>query len=158
MNTSKVPVLAVFNKVKKRTDALYHNYAKKAGLSDAAFWLLYSLYEYGRPCTQKELCEEWLYPPQTVNSALKILEKAGIIRLQLAPDSRKNKQVFFTERGYAVLEETIIPLMEAEERSFVRLGRQERKAFLEITARHVKLLEEEINKIGQESSEDRSSQ
>ena len=58
-------MLAAFNKIHKRMNVLYHSYAKKAGLSDAAFWLLYSLYEYGRPCTQKELCEEWFYAPQT---------------------------------------------------------------------------------------------
>ena len=35
---------------------LYHDYTKSLGLSDAAFGLFYSLNEYDKTCTQKDLC------------------------------------------------------------------------------------------------------
>lgn len=57
MKTPVVLVLAAFNRAHKRMNVLYHNYAKAARISDAAFWLMYSLYEKGGPCTQTELCE-----------------------------------------------------------------------------------------------------
>lgn len=63
MALSTVYTLAVFNQAHKKMNVLYHNYAKSAGMSDAAFWLLYSLYEHGRPCTQKDLCGSWFYAP-----------------------------------------------------------------------------------------------
>lgn len=147
-------VLSNFNQAHKKMNVLYHNYAKSVGLADAAFWLLYSLYEYGRPCTQKDLCNAWFYAPQTINSALKSLEEKGLIRLELAPKSKKNKQVLFTETGENLVKEKIAPLVRAEERSFERLDEQEREQLLTITQKHIGLLEEEINRIKEMSSED----
>ena len=148
METPIVLVLAAFNRAHKRMNVLYHNYAKAVGISDAAFWLMYSLYEKGGPCTQTELCQIWFFTPQTINSALKSLEKQGLITLDFAPNSRKNKQFFFTEDGKQLVKEKIIPLVQAEEQSFLRLDEQERNALLTITQKHIGILEEEINRIG----------
>lgn len=147
METPIVLVLAAFNRAHKRMNVLYHNYAKAVGISDAAFWLMYSLYEKGGPCTQTELCQIWFFTPQTINSALKSLEKQGLITLDFAPNSRKNKQFFFTEDGKQLVKEKIIPLVQAEEQSFLRLDEQERNALLTITQKHIGILEEEINRI-----------
>lgn len=147
MENSIVLMLSAFNRAHKRLNVLYHNYAKKAGMSDAAFWLMYSLYEKGGPCTQTELCEAWFFAPQTINSALKSLEKQGLIALELVPNSRKNKQFFFTEEGEKLVKEKIAPLVLAEEQSFLRLDEQERNTLLTITKKHINVLEEEINRI-----------
>ena len=147
MEFSTVFVLATFNRPHKKMNVLYHDYAKSVGLSDAAFWLMYSLYECGQPSTQKDLCAAWFYAPQTINSALKSMEEQGFISLELAPKSRKNKQILFTEAGKALVEEKIVPLVDAEERSFERLDEQDRNQLLEITQKHIEILEEEIGKI-----------
>ena len=147
METPIVPVLAAFNRAHKRMNVLYHNYAKEVGISDAAFWLMYSLYEKGEPCTQTELCEVWFFAPQTINSALKALKKQGLIMLDLVPNSRKSKQFFFTKAGEKLVKEKIAPLVQAEEQSFLRLGERERNELLAITQKHINILEEEINKI-----------
>lgn len=147
METPIILVLAAFNRAHKRMNVLYHNYARDVGISDAAFWLMYSLYEKGGPCTQTELCAAWFFTPQTINSALKSLEKQGLITLDFAPDSRKNKQFFFTETGEQLVREKIMPLVQAEEKSFLRLNEQEREALLAITQKHIGILEEEINRI-----------
>ncbi len=147
METPIVLVLSAFNRAHKRMNVLYHNYARDAGISDAAFWLMYSLYEKGGPCTQTELCEVWFFAPQTIHSALKSLQKQGLITLGLAPNSRKNKQFFFTEAGEQLVKEKIAPLVQAEEHSFLRLDEQERNALLTITQKHIDILEEEINRI-----------
>lgn len=144
MELSTVFALTVFNQAHKKMNVMYHNYAKSAGLSDAAFWLLYSLYERGRPCTQRDLCEAWFYAPQTINSALKSLAEKGLIVLSFAPGSRKNKQIQFTPVGQALVREKIEPLVRAEERSFERLDQEEQEQLLSITQKHIRFLEEEI--------------
>ena len=130
-------------------NVLYHNYAKAIGLSDSAFWLLYSLYEHGDPCTQKELCEAWFYAPQTINTALKFLEEKGLISLEFIPGNKKNKQIFFTKDGDNLVENKIAPLVRAEERSFDRLDEDEREILLALTQKHIGLLEEELNQINE---------
>lgn len=157
MEQSTVFVLYSFNQAHKRMNVIYHDYAKSIGLSDAAFWLLYSVYEHGKPCTQRDLCQAWFYAPQTINSAIKAMQDQGYITLELLPMSRKNKQILFTEKGRKLAEEKIIPLVQAEERSFERLQAEEREQLLAITQKHIGILEEEIQKVKQMSSEDESS-
>lgn len=158
MNALPVFVLAAFNRLHKKMNVLYHDYAKSVGLSDAVFWLLYSLYENGGPCTQKDLCSSWFYAPQTINSALKKLESQGLITLELAPKSQKNKQILFTETGKSLVQKKIAPLVRAEEQSFERLSEEERTDLLTITQKHIELLGAEIATIEYLSSEDESSQ
>ena len=72
--------LEELNQLYKQMDGIYHRYARRLGLSDTAFWILYCLGEASAPLTQRELCDSWAYPPQTVNSALKGLERQGLLK------------------------------------------------------------------------------
>lgn len=145
MEPSTTFILVAFNQAHKKMNIIYHNYAKAIGLSDSAFWLLYSLYEHGDSCTQKELCKAWFYAPQTINTALKALEEKGLISLRFASGNKKNKQIFFTEDGGKLVRDKIAPLIRAEERSFERLDKDERERLLSLTQKHIGLLEEELN-------------
>lgn len=87
--------MILYNQFSKELDGLYHLYARKSGLSDTAFWILYSVEESQSVYTQKELCEDWSYSRQTVNSALKKLVEQEIIELRPLPGNRKNKQIVF---------------------------------------------------------------
>lgn len=139
-------LLKEFNRVYKEADVIYHNYAKSCGLSDAAFWTLYSICEHNTPFTQKELCQAWSFPPQTVNSALKDLEKRGIVSLELVPNSRKNKWIKLTKAGIALTERTISPLMRMECESFGTLSDSECELMLSTTGRYFAALKERICK------------
>lgn len=150
--------LTALNQTYKDIDDVYHLYAKANGLSDTAFWMLYSLWERKAACTQRELCAEWSYSPQTVNSALKVLEGQELIHLVQSPENRRNKQILFTPKGIAVGERVIAPLLQAERRSFSELSEQERAELLAVTRRHAALLRSEVNKLIVMSSEDCSPQ
>lgn len=145
-NTVSDP-LAVFNQLYKEMDAIYHLYAKRFGISDTAFWLLYSLYEGNTAYTQRELCSTWHYPPQTINSALKSLEKQEVIALKPVSGNQKNKQIVLTEKGEKIAERVVAPLVVAEQRTFKSLKEKERKALLSLTQKYADLLQTEINRI-----------
>lgn len=147
MKESMSMQMAEYNQLLKNMDGLYHNAARQCGLSDSAFWVLYSIRENEGPCTQKELCESWFYSKQTVNSTLKQLEARGILKLELAPGNRKNKQIFLTEEGEKLAEEKILPLMRAEYRAFAGLDNEERRAFLNLTRKYIDQLRAEIHKM-----------
>ena len=138
--------LEAFNRLYKQMDECYHAYARSQGLSDAALWLLYCLNESG-PCTQRELCAAWSYPPQTINSALKNLEQAGYLRLESAPDNRKNKEIRVTPAGEELLRRTADPVFAVEERAFRRLTEEEREAILRLGRRNLDLLREEAERL-----------
>ncbi len=136
--------LALFNQLYKEMDEIYHQYAKRRGISDTALWLLYSLYEDGAGYTQRELCSAWHYPPQTINSALKSLVNQGYIRLKPVEGNQKNKRIALTETGKELMREVIFPLIQAEKRTFQRLEKSERDALLSLTHKYVSLLKGEV--------------
>lgn len=137
MDDKAVPQLTTFNQAYKELDDIYHNYAKAYGLSDAALWILYSLWECKGEYSQRELCADWYYSPQTVNSALKGLERQGILKLELAPGSKKKKNVLFTAKGREWAEKIIAPLAQAEKSAFAELTQQERLALLALTEKYI---------------------
>ena len=90
MDTSIAGPLAAFNQLYKEMDKIYHRYARAHGLSDTHLWLLYSLRE-SQCHTQREISAIWHASPQTINSALKQLERQGFIALSAMAGNRKNK-------------------------------------------------------------------
>lgn len=145
MNKDVLSQLIEFNQLYKELDHLYHNYAKECGLSDSTLWILYSIYESKGIYTQKNLCELWSYSKQTINSALKNLEKNGFITLEYMTENKKNKQIVLTDSGNELIEQFIKPLMEAEQNAFRKMSDEERNKFLQLTKKYLDLLEEEIS-------------
>ena len=143
---SKNP-LEILNQLSKEMDEIYHSYAKDQGVSDSALWLMYSIYESSAPCTQKDLCAAWHYPPQTVNSVLKNLEKKGCVTLETTPENHKNKLIFLTKQGRKLLEEVIAPLIHAEEQAFQYLTKEEQTALLSLTRKYMESLRKEVSGI-----------
>lgn len=136
-----------YNQLQKNYEGLYHKFARQCGLSDTAFWILYSVKECEEAFTQKELCKQWFYSKQTVNSALKQLQTQGFIKLMPLPGNKKNKQIYLTEEGELLARQTVIPLMEAEHLAFGSLSATERQAFLNLTKKYILELQTKVNEI-----------
>lgn len=125
-------------------DIVYHSYAKNIGLSDMSFWILYIMADTDKLFTQRDFCKEWLSAPQTVNSALKALEKKGIIFLEQVSGNKKNKWIKLTESGREFAETKIIPLIRAEADSFEELSASECELMLGITRKYIQALKEKV--------------
>lgn len=136
--------LKTYNQICKEMDIVYHNYAKSCGLSDMAYWILYSIAESEEYFTQRDFCKEWFFAPQTVNSALKDLEKKDIIFLESVPGNKRNKWIKPTENGKRFMESFIFPIIRAECESFESLSREECDLMLSITKKYISVLKEKV--------------
>lgn len=101
MDRNAYQMLIAFNRETKKLDDVYRSAAKSCGISECAFWILYTLRVEEKPFTQAEICEFLIEPKQTVNSALKKLEAEGYLTLSAGADQR-SKRVCLTEKGRAV--------------------------------------------------------
>lgn len=137
--------LKMYNQIYKEMDIVYHKYAKKCGLSDMAYWILYSMAENDEYFTQRDFCKEWFFAPQTVNSALKDLEKKGIIYLETVSGNKKNKLIKPTENGKKFIERYIVPLINVECASFEALSKQECELMLSTTKKYISVLKEKVS-------------
>ena len=134
------------NRIWKRMNVQYHNYAAACGFSDPAMWVLYALYENNeeQAVTQNDIVETWMYPKQTVNFTIAGLAKKGFVYLEPIGSARNSKAVHLTEAGKQLCERTIRPLMQAEENALRKLSEEDRNALLRINAAQCDALEAEI--------------
>lgn len=123
--------LREYNTIYKETDAIYSKFARSSGLSDCAFWLMYSVREANGQCTQKELGDQWMLSKQTVNSALKGLERDGYLKLIPSETNRRSKYVALTDKGVKFARKNIDIVFELEELAFQQMSPLERVAMIE---------------------------
>ena len=135
--------LEELNGILRETDELYHTAARALGLSDCAFWILYTLRDQPEAPTQSAICNSIYAPKQTVNSALKKLERAGTIRLASGSD-RRQKRIVPTEKLEALIQETIDAVRRAECRALNRLNNGEQREFLRLYRRFTDALRHEL--------------
>ena len=140
-------LLAQYNSLYKDMDEVYRALARHYGLSDCALWILYSLREADDALTQNKLCGQLSLSKQTVNSALKKLEKEGIIRLVHEPGNHKNKLIQLTARGERLSEETIDHVMQMEQAAFEQFAAGEAAVYLHLHQKYVRGLQSEAEKI-----------
>lgn len=136
--------LSRVNRLVKKQEELYHQCAKRAGLTDTQFWVLYALCEEDAPLCQNSFCENWCYSKQTVNASVASLEKLGLLRLTYAEGSRKQKDITLTEEGEHFCDAHIRRLLRAESTALMHLSAAEREAFFKTLERLLDCLEKEL--------------
>ena len=136
--------LHTYNAIYKETDALYSELARRSGLSDCAFWLLYSLRDTEGICRQKDICGQWTLSKQTVNSALTRLESQGLI-LEPEAGNAKSKRILLTDKGDRFAEQHIDQVFELEQRVLHRMGEAAVEAMLDTNRCYLELFREEIH-------------
>lgn len=99
-------------------EAVYHGFAVKLGVSDSVMKILYALYDNGDGgrCPLREILRRSALSKQTANSALRKLEKEGILFLE--SDSGKTKTVRLTSAGKTFARKTAGRLMKMENEIF----------------------------------------
>ena len=135
------------NRILQDFDKQYHRYAVSIGISEPTMWLLYTLCEIGKDCTQNELSTIWSIPKQTVNFAVSGLTKKGLVELVPIPSAKNSKAVHLTEAGTKYCEKYIQPLFEVESRALLRMSEQEREQMIELLQKNKSYFVEEVEKI-----------
>lgn len=123
--------LAEYNSIIKEHEDLYRQLAKRFGMSECSFWILYSLRETNTSITQSELCYALSQPKQTINSALKKMQDYGFIELLISQDRRK-KYIRLTDKGALLAQETVDKVILLENQTFDTFTEEEQSLFLQL--------------------------
>ncbi|AMJ40739.1 MarR family winged helix-turn-helix transcriptional regulator [Anaerotignum propionicum] len=137
-------VSTALDRLYRKQGDLYHEYASYYGLSDIAFWILYTLCGADETYTQNQIADLWHFPRQSVNSAVSSLVKEGYIFLEKLTVARNNKALRLTEQGVEFCQSAIFPFYEMENRIFNKMSEDERNQFFALSAKQCELLEQEI--------------
>ncbi len=115
-------------------NALYHEAAVKMGISDSVQNVLYVLCEKGGRCMQSEVSKLTGISRQTINSAIRNLEKDGIVYLEQGKG--RNTILCLTENGKEFAAEKILPLYEAENKIWNEWTAEEQQQYLTLTEKY----------------------
>lgn len=133
---------ALLDQFDKELNGIYHYYALRHNLSDAALWILYAVHGSDTGVTQADICSGWFFSRQTINTALKGLVQQGILKLDAVPGNRKNKHVILTPQGRTLAQRIVVPLKQAEDQVFAAFSDAENKLFVEMAGKRCSLLRE----------------
>lgn len=142
MKIQQKSALNEFNQLYKELDELYHAVALKAGLSDSALDILYSLCVLGDGCLQKEICQLAFISKQTVNSSIRKLEQQQYLVLQ--PGKGRDMHIYLTEAGQALVQEKVIPVIQAENQAFGRMTAAEQNELLRLNKIYLSNLQQNL--------------
>ena len=137
---------SVLNKLTRRQDEIYHRCAVNAGISDTKFWILYAICESGGALCQNAICQDWFCSKQTVSTAVAGLERDGILHLQFAAGSKKQKNLQLTAKGELFCDKHIRSVLNAECRALSSLPEPLRQAYLSTREKLLEVLEQELQK------------
>lgn len=142
---------ALLDQFDKELDDIYHDYALRHNLSDAALWILYAVYGSKAEVTQADICNGWFFSRQTINTALKNLEQQDTIELVPIPGNRKSKHVILTAKGKNLARQIVAPLKLAENKVFAAFSDEENQLFIEMAGKRCSLLREFLKGTEKES-------
>lgn len=126
-------------------DALYHQAARKLGIADSVMIVAYMIYEKGDGCLLYDICNECGISKQTINSALRKLEKDEILYLE--QDKGKTKRIHLTEKGKEFIKQTATRLVEAECNAFRDWTDEEFELYLKFMEKYNNAFRREIEKM-----------
>lgn len=115
-------------------NALYHEAAVKMGISDSTQNILYVICEKGTSCLQSEISKLTGISRQTINSAIRKLEKEEIVYLKQGKG--KNTIVCLTDKGQKYALEKIQPLFEVENKIWNEWTEDEQQKYLVLTQKY----------------------
>lgn len=123
----------------KEMDAAYYNLSYAQKLSPSEMDIYYAICVLGNGRLQRDICNLALTRKQTINSALKKMEKQGLLRLESGRG--REKQIYLTEKGQAVSDFCVRPIYLAEQQVFAEMTPQEREQLVQLTNRYIRRLE-----------------
>lgn len=130
------------NHIISETDALYHEASFRLGISDSVCMILYSICTIGKSCPLNQIVKSTGLSKQTVNSALRRLEKEGIVYLE-AVDGR-SKNVCLTEKGMHLASETAGKIIEIENEILDSWSQKDMVRYFELSEKFLECLKKKV--------------
>ena len=133
------------NHIMGETNAVYHDIWARMGLSDSVAVILYTLVNLGSAAPLSDITRLTGSPKQTLNSALRKLERQALVELRTA--GGRKKLVCLTQKGLELAETTVCRVMELENSIFDGWSDMDLTAFVELNQRYLNQLREKTKEL-----------
>ena len=128
----------------KEMDASYYALSCAQQLVPSEMDIYYAITVLGDGCRQRDICALALSRKQTINSALKKMEKQGLLRLE---------HIYLTASGRRNADESVKPIYDAEQAAFAEMAEAEREQLVALTGKFIHLLQKQTAHLAPEFRE-----
>lgn len=135
-----------YQKACNEMEQLYTQLQKYSGLPDAEYWCMMAVHK-GECQYQHEISNQYFMSKQTINSALRQLEKRGYINIVTPDNNRRIRQIVFTKAGDALAEKYLDVVQEVEKRVWSGLSFVQQNALVETLNDMNQLLRKEVEQL-----------
>lgn len=126
-------------------EGIYQKIMMNSGMSEIPFRILYALCESEKKWSQIDICREWNYAKQSVNTAISKLVKQGYVALKPDKSMPGNyKVITLTEKGMLFCTHWVRPVIEADNQAFAALSEQEREVCIAVRERHYHFVKDKL--------------
>ncbi len=117
--------------------------AKKFNINYHEMLMLYHLYRYGQ-CTQKQICEYYLLPKQTVNNIVMDLKENDYIRLTFAENNKKEKILLLTQAGEEYITSLVSSMDKVETVMAEKMGAEKLQTMADLLVEYGEIIKDAI--------------
>lgn len=121
MNKEALKLLADINNAIIKFRGIYSAWSKKNGITYNEMLVLYTIRDSGY-CTQKQICDSYLLPRQTINHVILDMEKRGILEVAKELGAGREKVFVLTEDGKKYAEPLLDSLNNFEAQAIENIG------------------------------------
>ena len=126
-------------------DSLYHEACFKLGVSDSVMWILYTISQKGDRCSLRDIILLSGISKQTINSALRKMEKDDYIYLENIDPRRKN--VCLTDKGKDLASKSSLIIVQMEDEIFKSWNHEDADLFIKLTKRYFEDLKLRVRRL-----------
>lgn len=125
---------AQYNALWIETNQLYETWARQRGMSLHELLVILSIVEADGTVLQKNICQRFVIPKQTVSAIIKTLTDRGWLELRISEQDRRSRNLCLTPVGSAQAAQIAQALQEHEAQVWLRLGLDRAEQLIEHTA------------------------
>ena len=119
---------------------VYSQWAKQAGVSYNRMLVFYTIRDYGY-CTQKQMCDQYLLPRQTMNNIVAALCREGLLQEDPARRQGREKAYVLTAAGADYSAKHLFSLNAIEDRAAEIFGKERIRAMADLVLEYDRALE-----------------
>ena len=125
---------------------VYSQWAKRMGVSYNRMLVFYTIRDYGY-CTQKQMCDQYLLPRQTMNNIVTALCREGLLTEDSTRRQGREKAYILTEAGAEYSARHLASLNAVEERAAQTFGAERIRTMADLVLEYDRALEDALEEL-----------
>lgn len=144
MEQESLQLLSEINRAIIQFRGLYAAWSKAHGISYHELLVLYTIRDHGF-CTQKQICDSYLLPRQTMNHVFLDLRRRGVLELSPKHCVGREKAFVLSEQGTQYAEPLLEALNRMETRALEAFGRANIRTMVQAVLSYDQALQEAMD-------------